>query len=216
MSAERLHLLITVLSGRITAYQFSKNDHSCAETPQRLNYPNLCYKNEGEDYWDSWEKSYISLLVYPLWASLFIFRIMVAYRKEKKKKVGWAWQNQSKFLISHINYCICNIWEWAWLLSLREAVGKGENHPAVRVPGRPWTVHLHPAGQCGKSPGMWFLVQSAWYHQMAISQFPLVFFPSVYSLLLSSSSSISAVKHILLARYIYSDWVKRWDDFQFF
>ena len=39
--------------------------------------------------------------------------------------------------------------------------------------------------------------RSRWYHQMVMSQFPLVFFPSVYSLLLSSSSSINAVKHIL-------------------
>lgn len=69
-----------------------------------------------------------------------------------------------------------------------------------------WQASSHPAGRAPRGRGLCTCMEqvragrtqacgspskSKLYHRMAVSQFPLVFFPSVYSLLLSSSSSIT-------------------------
>lgn len=83
-----------------------------------------------------------------------------------------------------------------WLLSPREQLAREKTTQLEGHPGDLNSVHLPPAGQCGKSPGMWFSVQfsmtsSDGYFSISFGVL------SICLLSLSSSSSIRAVKHIL-------------------
>lgn len=72
-----------------------------------------------------------------------------------------------------------------------------ESHPAGGALGG-HGLHLHLQVRAGSVQACGSRHKPELYHQMAISQSPLVFFPSVYPPLLSSPSSLTAVKHILL------------------
>lgn len=130
---------------------------------------------------------------------------LIEKKKGKKKKKGMTKTNlvfnwSLNIYCTYTVHCSVNInihVDEPMTMSLREASGKGE---ATQLAGHQGDCALCTCVQqvsVGRAQACGFWSKSKWYHQMAISQFPLVFFPSVCSLLLSSGSSISAIKHIL-------------------